>query len=362
MRALRARRTLEELVLLAVSAGAAAVVAASVVRDAPPSLALRAATAAALVLSPLAAFAFWFAGALRRSLVESAGREHDAALQLLSSLPEGLLVLHDGHVVSVNRRFCELVGYARDELVGAPEPLPFWPPEHRHEIERWHDGVRRGTGAEAEQLVFCHRNGDRIPVLVAVGALEGAEHRHVVTVRDVSHTQRHVQRLAELSSRDPETALLNERGFEESLRETARQAIASGRNVSVALLELGTGWAGGLGTPEGRRLVGRLGGLVRAGEALARLRGDELAWVLPGTDARGAAKAVSRVREELADVVDVTITAGICDLATAGDALALYAFADRALVTAKRQGWGVTVTYPDVWADDVDELSRTLAG
>jgi PAS domain S-box-containing protein len=360
MRVQGLRRSPEELVLLAVSAGAAAVVAASVVRDAPPSLALRAATVAALVLSPLAAFAFWFAGALRRSLVESAGREHDAALELLSALPDGLLVLQDGRVVSVNRRFCELVGFPRDELLGTTAPLPFWPPEHRHEIERWHDRLPQPDG-EVEQLVFRHRDGTRVPVLVAAGPLGDAADRLVVTVRDVAHAHLHVERLAELASRDPETGLLNQRGFEEWLREAVRQAHAGGGTVSVALLEPGVGWTGGLGSPDGRRLVERLGGLLRAGESLARVRGDELAWILPGTDAASAVKAVARVREELSGL-GATLTAGVCDLGAAGDALALYAFADRALVAARRQGWDGTARYPELWAEEVDHLARTLAG
>ena len=36
------------------------------------------------------------------------------------------------------------------------------------------------------------------------------------------------------------------------------------------------------------------------------------------------------------------LTAGVCDLAGAGDALSLYALADRALVAARRSGPGST--------------------
>jgi PAS domain S-box-containing protein len=365
MRAVRVSRTTEELVLLAVAAGSAGVVVSSLVRDAPPTLAFRAATTVALALALLSAFAFWFAGAVRRSLAESARRDREAAEQLLAALPEGMVVVADGLVVSVNRRFCELVGYPRDDLVGAEMPFPFWPPEHRHEIEGWHDRLASGD-AEAVQLVFCRRDGERVTVHVAAGTLgDAVGTRHVLTVRDVTHVHRRIQRLAELSSRDPETALLNERGFEEQLREAVRQALAGGGNVSVALLELdvrGTEEARALATPQGQVLVRRLGGLVRTGEAVARVRGNELAWILPATSAAGAEKAVARLREELADVVGVAVTAGICDLETAGDALSLYAFADRALVTAKRQGSGTTAAYPDAWPDDLDELARTLVG
>jgi hypothetical protein len=41
----------------------------------------------------------------------------------------------------------------------------------------------------------------------------------------------------------------------------------------------------------------------------------------------------------------VTLTVGICDLTTAGDVFALYAFADRALALARAQGAGGTAEY-----------------
>jgi GGDEF domain-containing protein len=206
------------------------------------------------------------------------------------------------------------------------------------------------TGREhVAQLVFSHRNGDRIPVLVAGGRVvsDTDDSRYVLTVRDVSVSHRRERRLSELASRDPETALLNQRGFEERLGEAVRQALAGGGNLSVALLELGDGVGerGIFGTPEGLLAVERLHALVRAGEAVARV-GDELAWILPDTDARGAVRAVSRAREELADVAGIEVTAGVCDLATAGDALSLYALADRALAEARRGGVDATATYP----------------
>ena len=56
------------------------------------------------------------------------------------------------------------------------------------------------------------------------------------------------------------------------------------------------------------------------------------------------------------------MTAGICDLAVAGDARSLYALAERALVAAKPQGAGTTACYPDAWPGEIDGLARTLVG
>ena len=98
-------------------------------------------------------------------------------------------------------------------------------------------------------------------------------------------------------------------------------------------------------SPDAIRAVDRLRALLRAGDELARTGDCELAMILPDTDAHGGVGAVARARAGLADLDRVTLTAGICDLAAAGDALALYAYADRALAQARRQGVGGTVQY-----------------
>ncbi len=246
-----------------------------------------------------------------------------------------------GRVVSVNRRLCDLLGLERPELVGTTAPFPFWPPEHRHELERWH-AVLEERGSHTGSLVFLARGGRRARVVVAGAPLGGAhDTRHVLVVRDVSDSYRRRKRLADLATHDPVTALLNERGFEGRLRDATRRAIAGGSVLSVACLDLGVA----LESPEGLLAIDRLRRLVRAGEDLGRIQDDALAWILPDTSAEGAAEAVDRVRRELAGEPGTTLTVGVCDLAEAGDGLALYALADRALVTAGRHGPGSTVLH-----------------
>ena len=64
--------------------------------------------------------------------------ESEVARNLLSAIPDGLLLVREGEICSVNRSLCELLGFDREELLGSTAPFPFWPPEHRHEIEAWH--------------------------------------------------------------------------------------------------------------------------------------------------------------------------------------------------------------------------------
>jgi PAS domain S-box-containing protein len=319
-------RTKEELVLLAVSVVAAAVAAGAALRASPASPLVWTATALALALALATAFAFWFTGAVRRVL----RRDAAAVRELLSALPEGLAVVEGDVLVSVNRRLCDLLGYDRDELVGASAPFPFWPPERRHELERWHAGL--GDGATSPStLVLLHADGRRLPVLVARGTVDGESDRHVLTVRDVSVSHRRGRRLLELSTREPVTGLLNERGLEEHLGRAVGRALAGEHDVSVALLDLGID----LDRPEGLLVVEEVRKLVRVGEDLGRTQDDELAWILPETSADDAIRAVERVRRALAG--EATVTAGVCDLASAGCALSLYAFAGRALATARME-------------------------
>ena len=76
--------------------------------------------------------------AARRVVGATLFGEWEAARTLLSAMPDGLLLVHDGRVLSVNSGLCELLGFEREELLGAAAPFPFWRPEHRHEIEAWH--------------------------------------------------------------------------------------------------------------------------------------------------------------------------------------------------------------------------------
>jgi len=274
--------------------------------------------------------------------------ELTAARELLSAIPDGLVLVQDGRVRSVNRRLCDLLGFEREELVGQPQPFPFWPPEHRHELETWHERLEREAELEGE-LTFRRRNGERVHVAVAGRrvARDGGAPRHVLTVRDMSSSRRRERRLAELCGRDPQTGLHDHVEFEVRLGSAVRRATAYGETLTLVLAELTVDGqtGGGFGRPEALVAVERLQELARVDDVLARTGASELGWILPATDMHGGVGAVARARAALASLPGLALTVGICDLAAAGDALALCAFADRALAEAREQGIGGTAQY-----------------
>ena len=124
---------------------------------------------------------------------ESLRRERDYAQALVESIQDGLAVLSpDGKLILVNDRLCEMTGFARDALLGATSPFPFWPADRadgiRAEIER----LLEEGGGEVD-LAFCRANGGRFPAILSVTVLRDATGRGagcVATVKDVSDRRR----------------------------------------------------------------------------------------------------------------------------------------------------------------------------
>ena len=76
---------------------------------------------------------------------------------------------------------------------------------------------------------------------------------------------------------------------------------------------------------------------------MARIGGEEFAWILPQVDAQGGLVAAERARRAIAEmsvegIEGVTCSVGICDLSVASDAEELLRLADRALYRAKDEG------------------------
>jgi two-component system sensor histidine kinase DctS len=107
----------------------------------------------------------------------------------------------EGQILYVNEAFCRMVGYSAQELVGRVAPLPYWPPEHRDELNVVHRGIiHQGTQDEGVEVQFQHRSGRRVDVLIHEAPLTTTSGEHLgwmSSVLDISERKR-AQRLAEL--------------------------------------------------------------------------------------------------------------------------------------------------------------------
>jgi diguanylate cyclase (GGDEF)-like protein len=181
----------------------------------------------------------------------------------------------------------------------------------------------------------------RFAEIVAVG-VSNAEARRHLEARAVTDTL---------------TGVANRCGFQERLSAEVGRALRHRRALSLVLFDVDRFKSinDTYGHPVGDRVLvevsRRIAQQVRQGELVARVGGEEFAWILPESPAGGALLAAERARaavsaQPIEGVGTVTVSAGICDLALAQWVEAdLFRLADRALYYAKSHGRDLCVVY-----------------
>lgn len=165
------------------------------------------------------------------------------------------------------------------------------------------------------------------------------------------------QQLGRLASTDHLTSLPNKRSFQERLAAEVERARRHGRELGLAVFDvdefkrINDQHGHQVGDRILRELAARLAGVIRSGEMLARVGGEEFAWIVPETGGLGAYAAAERARSAVgqrpfAGVGTVTVSAGVCDLSQSpGGGGELFRLADVALYWAKANGRNATFRY-----------------
>jgi diguanylate cyclase (GGDEF)-like protein/PAS domain S-box-containing protein len=163
-------------------------------------------------------------------------------------------------------------------------------------------------------------------------------------------------RLAVQAATDPLTGLANHRVFFERLHGDVERARRHDRPLSLVIIDLDLFKLvnDSYGHPTGDRVLvevaDRLRALTRAGDTLARVGGEEFAWLLPESDVHAAWAAAERARLAIATMPFpeagwVTMSAGIAGLTPGGSVNDLVHAADAALYWAKAEGRDACVPY-----------------
>ena len=112
---------------------------------------------------------------------------------LIGSMQDGFSVLDaNGVQLDVNRAFCEMTGFTREELIGCKPPYPYWPPEENTRIQAALTDTMEGKFRNFE-LTFMRKNGERFPVIVSPSAIEneaGKLVNYLATVKDITERKR----------------------------------------------------------------------------------------------------------------------------------------------------------------------------
>ncbi|HVF80158.1 MAG TPA: PAS domain S-box protein [Solirubrobacteraceae bacterium] len=175
-----------------------------------------------------------------------------------------------------------------------------------------------------------------------------------------------LETLEHRATTDPLTGIANHRTFHDRLRSEIQRARRYDRDLSVVLLDLDHFKAinDRHGHQTGDRILKevarRLSEQARDGELVARIGGEEFAWLIPESDQHGAYAAAERVRRAIettafADIDTITLSAGVCSTEHARDAQELMLYADRALYAAKSHGRNITFLYSHNMHAGVDD-------
>ncbi|MFN8109075.1 MAG: diguanylate cyclase [Thermoleophilia bacterium] len=173
-------------------------------------------------------------------------------------------------------------------------------------------------------------------------------------------------RLTDQATTDPLTGLANHRAFQERMRHELAAA-EDGGPLALVLMDIDHFKTvnDGLGHQAGDQVLvevaRRLGDLARGGDMVARVGGEEFAWLMPATDAAGAHDAAERARLAMRStgmgrVPLVTVSAGVACTGDAGEATDLMTRADAALYWAKEHGRDQTRR----WTADVTKDASSL--
>lgn len=214
---------------------------------------------------------------------------------------------------------------------------------------RVNDWILFTTGALAAQRADLADRRWQLGLVVAlalvVSVLTGA--LMWVMLRNTMH--RSIADLERMAATDSLTGLKNQRAFHERLEEEVARSERSGAQLSLVLMDIDHFKAvnDNHGHQTGDRVLAEIGRALaqasRRGELVARIGGEEFAWLATDADSWGALAIGERARTaigalDMPPVGRVTASAGVAEHEPGDDADTLVRNADRALYLAKANG------------------------
>jgi diguanylate cyclase len=282
-----------------------------------------------------------------------------SASQILESMPDGIVLLdREGKIVFANRQAEQMTGYTREELAGQRTEL-LVPPRLRA-IHREHrlafyasDRGPRAMGAAEYDFRARRKDGSEFSADIALGPIDTPSGRQIVAViRDITKRKQLESTLEHMALHDPLTGLANRTLFFDRLKQALLAAERDRKKVALVMMDvdrfkaINDAYGHLVGDQVLRKLAMRLSFPLRASDTIARMGGDEFAWILPRVASRESAARIVRklLRTQFGNLVigpqriEVGVSTGMALYPDDGqDTDSLTRNADLALYAAKRE-------------------------
>ncbi len=294
----------------------------------------------------------------RRELEEALRESEERFRDLYENAPHcDFTADMDGTIRMVNKAAVELLGYARDDLIGRSVlDLYADTPGGKDKARLLNQRIGSGEEVDGEELEMRRADGRTIWVSLTVRLLQDPQGQLLGRrgmVVDITERKRAEDTIKHLAYHDALTDLPNRALFTDRLALALAQVRRERRTLAVMFLDLDRfkGVNDTVGHAEGDQLLKSVGealtGLLREADTLARVGGDEFTILLPGiSQVEDAVEVAEKILEALrrpwvltGHDFHVTTSIGIAIYPSDGeDAESLLRNADTAMYRAKDCG------------------------
>jgi len=215
----------------------------------------------------------------------------------------------ENRIISVNRAFCKMTGYAESELVGQTPALLKSGQHTRGFYQELWSSLEK-TGQWQGEIWNRKKSGEIFPERITISALydeAGRVMRYIAIAADVTASKKAENAINSLAFYDPLTDLPNRRLLLDRLRQAIASSTRSAKHGALLFIDLDNFKTlnDTLGHDIGdlllRQVAQRLTNCVRDGDTVARLGGDEFVVMLQDLsgDALEAASQAEVVSEKV---------------------------------------------------------------
>ncbi|WP_156801932.1 sensor domain-containing diguanylate cyclase [Desulfurispora thermophila] len=242
-----------------------------------------------------------------RYRMEKALRQSEEKYRLLvESIEDGFYETDlKGRIVFCNSALCRMLGYTKEEMIGASYRL-IVDEENRRKVFRAFNSVySTGRHEKGFSWELITKEGERRTVEVSISLLRNEQDEPTGfcgIIRDITEKQAITRKLRDLSIKDTLTGLFNRNYFDEKMQELTAPQYSP---VSIICCDLdGLKFINDTrGHKIGDQLLQVASAILkkcfRSDDIICRLGGDEFVILLPNTDTTTAQMACRRIKEQV---------------------------------------------------------------